>query len=100
MTGMSECHLSSQEKARTHEQPSVVRPDCCRARVGAGLNRPAIGEGQFQHNTPDIRGKGPMHLAGRTSGIMAGFEPQGKGMVVQTSAHDEYFLGIRMALAA
>src|SRR5262245_387866 len=72
----------------------------CNASFGGGTNRGAIGEGQLQHNTPDVRFERAMHLPRRTTGVMPGFEPQVKRLVVQPSADHEYFLGIRVALAA
>src|SRR5262249_45084825 len=88
-------------------RPAADRPGSAagsRRRSGAwfGLvtDARAIGKGQFQHDAPDIRSERPMHLTGGTAGIMAEFQPQVKRLVVQPSADDEYFLGIRVALAA
>src|SRR5262245_10210960 len=83
-----------------HPRSSVAWPAWWSAWFGVVTNRCAVGEGQLQDDTPDVRSEWPMHLTGGTAGVMARFEPQVECPVVQPSAADEYLLGIRVALAA
>jgi hypothetical protein len=77
----------------------VAWPGCWGIRLACSPTVVRLGKDSSGTTQPTVRLEWPMHLTVRAARIRAGFEPQAKRLVVQPSADDEHFLGIRVTLA-